>query len=113
MALDRKAAVSAYKHREVRPGIFAIRCAPSGQVWLGQAPDMDAIQNRHWLQLDLGTHRSRTLQDAWTTHGKDGFAFEIVELVAPDEAKEAGFVLDIHLKHRLAALRSELGAELV
>jgi hypothetical protein len=48
---DRKAAVTAYKERKVESGIYAIRCAASGEVWVGSAPNLSTIQNRLWFTL--------------------------------------------------------------
>jgi hypothetical protein len=34
--MDRKAAVAAYKERKSACGIYALRCGPSGEVWVGR-----------------------------------------------------------------------------
>ncbi len=69
-AEDRKAAVSAYKEREVESGIYAVRCEASGEVWVGSAPDLSKIQNRLWFTLRQGTNTHRSLQStvecAWS-----------------------------------------------
>jgi hypothetical protein len=85
MNIDRKAAIAAYKDRKVEAGIFAVRCPATGEVWLGQAPDVATVKTRHWFSLRLGSHSNRALQAAWRAQGEDGMVFEALELL-PDEA---------------------------
>lgn len=77
----RKALLRAYKERRVEAGIYAVRCAASGQVWVGATPDLSTRQNGVWFSLRLGSHREPTLQAAWHAHGADAFAFEPVETI--------------------------------
>ena len=103
---NRRAAIAAYKERKSPAGIFALRCAASGQVWVGQTLDLDKIQNRIWFMLRLGSHSNRVLQDAWTTHGADALGFERLEQL---EDEESPYVRDGLLKDRLLHWRSTLG----
>ena len=43
---DRKAAIAAYKKRKSAAGIYAVRCAPTGESWIGQTLNLETIQNR-------------------------------------------------------------------
>jgi hypothetical protein len=104
---NRKAAMNAYRERKVEAGIFAVRCLPSAQVWVGRAPDLSTIRNRLWFTLRHGGSPHRDLQAAWTLHGADAFAFEIVERLS-DEDMEHG--RDRKLKALLARWTVELQA---
>ncbi len=108
-ALDRKAAIAAYKERKVEAGIYAIRCPATGQTWVGQAPDLSTIRNRIWFTLRMGSHRNRVLQEAWAAHG-DSFAFEVLERL--DEELPAYLKGDA-LKERAAHWASTLDAPAV
>ena len=66
---DRKAAIAAYKKRKSAAGIYAVRCAPTGESWIGQTLNLETIQNRIWFSLRAGGHSNRELQHAWTAHG--------------------------------------------
>jgi hypothetical protein len=68
---DKKAAIADYRKRKSAAGIFAVRCATSNQVWVGQTLNLDTVQNRIWFTLRVGTHSARDLQSAWTSHGAD------------------------------------------
>lgn len=107
MGLDRKAAIAAYKERKVPAGIYRVRCLASGQVWVGQAPNLDKIENRIWFTLRQGTHRHRGLQEAWLLHGAENFVLEPVEQL--DEETDP-YLRDRILKSRLAHWSAELGA---
>ncbi|MGY2048027.1 GIY-YIG nuclease family protein [Methylobacterium sp. JK268] len=104
---DRKAAVSAYKKREVEGGIYAVRCVASGEVWVGSAPDLSKIQNRLWFTLRQGTNTHRSLQSTWNAHGADVFSFEIIERL---DAEEIGYVRDRIMRERLVHWAEQLRA---
>jgi len=105
---ERKTARAAYKERKTVAGIFAVRCAASGQIWVGQAPDLATIQNRLWFILRHGSSPHRSLQSAWTAYGPDSLAFEEVERLAEEDVP---YLRQAALKERLAYWRDELGAE--
>ena len=107
---DRKAAVVAYKERKVAAGVFALRCAATGEAWVGQARDLSTIRNRIWFTLDHGSHPVKSLQAAWNAHGADGLAFEELERIEEDLPDYAHATA---LKERAAAWRAELGAATV
>lgn len=98
MATDRREALAAYKERKVMAGIYAVRCKVTDQLWLGKAPDLSTIQNRLWFTLRHGSNPHRSLQEAWTLHGPDAFAFEVVESLSEDDLQSGR---DRALKARL------------
>lgn len=104
---DRKAAVSAYKKRDVDSGIYAVHCMASGEVWVGGAPDLSKIQNRLWFTLRQGTNTHRSLQTAWNAHGAEAFSFEIVERL---DAEEIAYVRDRVMRERLIQWGEQLRA---
>lgn len=106
-SVDKKAAVAAYKERKSVAGIYAVRCAPSGQLWVGQAPNLDTVQNRLWFSLRTGGDPHRDVQQAWTTHGPDSFTFEALERLADEELP---YARQAQLKARLAHWRAALKA---
>jgi hypothetical protein len=99
---DKKAAIADYRKRKNAAGIFAVRCAASNQVWVGQTLNLDTVQNRIWFTLRVGTHSTRDLQSAWTSHGADSFTFE------PLEDEEIPYIRDTLLKERITHWRMEL-----
>jgi hypothetical protein len=95
---DRKAAVAAYKERDIAAGIYAVRCTPTGAAWVGQAPDLSTIQTRLWFTLRLGNNTHRSLQDAWRAHGVEALTFEVLERL---EEKDLKYVRERLLQDRL------------
>jgi hypothetical protein len=107
---NKKAAIAAYKERKTVAGIFAIRCGSSGQVWVGQSPNLDTIQNRIWFSLRMGSHSNRDLQNAWSAHGGDDFTFEAIERLKDEEL---AYVRDTLLKERATHWRAVLKGAVV
>ena len=105
---DKKAAIAAYKEREGDAGIYAVRCAASGQTWVGKAPSLGTIRNRLWFGLRMGSDPRRDMQAAWRAHGADSFSFEVLERL--DDA-EIAYVRDTRLKERLEHWVGELEAQ--
>ncbi|GAA0563475.1 GIY-YIG nuclease family protein [Rhizomicrobium electricum] len=103
----KKELVREYKEQKAQPGIFAVRCAASGQVWVAKAPDLGKRQSGLWFQLGMGGFPGKSLQDAWKTHGEAAFAFEILEEIKDDNE----LMIPVLLKEREAYWRQELKAD--
>lgn len=108
--VDRMAALAAYKEIKVEAGVFAVKCLPTGQVWLGSAPNLDKVQNRIWFSLRNSGYPGRSLQKAWDEGDASDFIFEVVDRI--DEEANAYFRA-AEMKKRLAEWRQRLNAELI
>ncbi|MGO9774246.1 MAG: GIY-YIG nuclease family protein [Roseiarcus sp.] len=104
---DRRAARAAYKERKGAAGVYALRCAKSGEVWVGQALDLEKVWNRIAFTLRGGANPHRALQAAWNAHGAAAFAFEPLERL---EEEALAFARQSALKERTAFWRKKLGA---
>jgi hypothetical protein len=104
---DRKAAIREYKEHKVERGIFALRCAATGRVWVELAPNLGSAGNAELFQLRLGAHRNPELQAEWNAQGEAAFTFEVLERLDEDVAPAA--VKDL-LKERKAHWMAALGA---
>jgi hypothetical protein len=108
MNSSRKAAIQAFKERKASRGIFAMRCTPTGSVWVDSAMDLDAVENRTWFQLRYGdTHIDKSILTEFRTHGRESFTFEILEKL--DEDVVAVALADL-LKERKLHWLAQLGA---
>lgn len=107
---DKKAAVAAYKERKVFAGIYAVRCVPTGEIWVGTAPDLSTIQNRLWFQLTMKASPHRDLQDAWNRHGTDSVTFEVVERL---DEETLVYVRNAELKTRVRHWGEKLNARIL
>lgn len=106
--LDRKAATAAYRKRKSVAGIYAVRCAVSGETWVGRAMDVETIQTRLWFGLRTGANTHPPLQKAWNAHGADSFSLEIVEML---DDEDSAYLRDAVLKDRLNHWRGKLEAD--
>ena len=106
---SRREAIRDFKERTVTRGVFAVRCAPTGQVWVAVARNLDQQQNSLWFGLKQGSYVNRDVQAAWTAHGEASLGYEVLE-VFDDEAMSPIGRADL-AKARLAHWLSELGAK--
>jgi len=102
----RKELVREFKEQKARPGIFAVRCAASGQVWVGKVANLEKKQSGLWFQLQTGGFPNKEMQAAWNAHGEAAFAFEILEEIDDQNA----LMVPVLLKEREAHWRKELNA---
>ena len=108
---SRRDAVREYKERAPRRGVFAVRCAPTGDVWVSASPNLDKQQNSTWFGLKLGSHPNRALQAAWTQHGEEAFSYEVLAELEPSDA--SNYVVRADLKAMEAEWRERLNARAV
>jgi hypothetical protein len=109
IANNRRALARDYKDRKVEAGVYAIRCAPTGQVWIGGTPDLATRQNGVWFALRMGGHSCASLQAAWTEHGEGAFGFEVLEVIDDKGLESMGRAA--LLVERREHWRAALGAE--
>ncbi len=105
---SRRDAVRDYKERKVEAGIFAVRCAPSGEVWVGQSRNLYGQQNSFAMGLKLGQFRNAAVDAAHRAHGAASITYEVVEIIDDEELSSMG--RDDLLKRREKHWLDELGA---
>lgn len=110
-SVARKAAAAACKKRDVVVGIYALRCAASGQIWVGQSRNMAAQQNQMAFSLRNGGFLSRTLQAVWAAQGADGLSYDVLECLQEPEEGLPAFARQKWLVERERFWREKLGAE--
>lgn len=102
----RRALTRQYKEA-VRPaGVFVIRHAPSGRVYVGGSLDVEGAMNRARFELNMGAHRCKPLGRDWTAHGAAQFSFEVIDRVK--EREDPGFDRKAELEKLLALWQEEL-----
>ena len=112
-AEEKRAARAAYKERKSIAGVYALRCAPTGEVWVGQTRDLEKIWNRISFTLRSGgasrpgAGAERALAAAWAAHGEAAFTLEVLERL-DDETLD--FALRSALDERAAYWREKLVA---
>lgn len=67
-------------------GIYSIRCALNGCVYIGSSINIERRWKIHRWDLGVGHHRNSRLQRAWNKYGPDAFSFTILEVVGSIDA---------------------------
>jgi hypothetical protein len=93
---DRRRHTQEYKLREKNAGIFRITNTATGKVLLGSSLDLHFPLNSLEFQLTSGSHMNQVLQSDFHRHGRDAFAFEIVEVVKSSDGP--GFSVEAELE---------------
>ena len=104
----KKEIARAWTERKRSQGVFAVRCAASGEIWVDASRNLDSQKNSIWFSLRMGSHRNKAAQAAWNAHGQDAFSYDILEEIADDALTPLG-VRDL-LKVRERHWREQLGA---
>ena len=104
----RKEAIREYKERKIPRGVFAVRCADTGQAWVDSTLDLRAAQNGLFFGLRTGSFRNVALQAEWVRHGEKAFHFDILETLDDDVLPIA--LRDV-LKEKKLRWVTQLGAQ--
>jgi hypothetical protein len=102
----RREAIRDFKEKKTVAGVYAVRCAPSGEVWVAGAPNVEPQHQRHWFGLRTGGHHNRAMQAAWAAHGGEAFSFEVLERLDDEDLTPLGRadLIKARERHWLAAL---------
>lgn len=60
-------------------GIYAIRCRPSANSYVGSSVQVEIRWQIHKCELRKGTHHCTALQHAWNKHGEEAFELVVLE----------------------------------
>ena len=102
----RKELTREYTERKQPIGVYAVRCAASGEAWVGGTKNLDKRWNAIVFAANAGGAPEASLQTSWTKHGPDSFAYEILE-----EFEETNpHTLKTLLPERTEFWRNKLGA---
>lgn len=104
----RRAALAAYKERKVMVALFALRCAATGEAWVGGSRDMAASRNRHLFALKLGSHGNPAVRAVARAHGAEAFSFEPLEEYEQED--EPAYLQAKRLQARVEHWRGVLAA---
>lgn len=61
-----------------RSGIYSIKNAINGKIYVGSAVNLRKRRNIHLHQLRNGKHHSKKLQNSWDKHGEGSFLFSVL-----------------------------------
>lgn len=105
---QKREAARAYKERKTSPGIFALRCTPTNDVWVGATRNLDTQQNGTFFTLRTGSHTNKKLLAAFNQHGEAAFTYEALEDI--DAENLTTYLLNAALKEREQHWRENLKA---
>ena len=105
---SRRELIRDFKERKTDAGIYAVRCAATGEAWVGGSPNIDTQENRTRFALKSGGHANKALVAAWRSHGDAGFSFEVLERIDTGQMTPIGVKDEI--KSRERHWRAALGA---
>ncbi|MFN0173347.1 MAG: GIY-YIG nuclease family protein [Saprospiraceae bacterium] len=97
----RKELTEEYKQTKFRMGVFQIRNVVNEKIFIESSINLDAIWNRHRLELDFGGHRNKNLQKDWKEFGDDKFKFEILSEIEHREAVAVDYKQELKLLEKM------------
>lgn len=105
--LRRKELLQQYAERKPSVGVFAVKCAATGEAWIAWSRSLDKRKNGIWFELRAGGgHGVTEIYPSWKAHGEDAFSYEVLEELAEDNPHR----LEILLEERAGYWRTKLNA---
>ena len=84
----KKELINDYKKMKPVMGVFMIRNNKNNTFFIDNSIDIHSKYNRHRIELRLGNHKNKSLQNDWKKYGEDNFSFRILnELKESDNEK--------------------------
>ncbi|HEV7698918.1 MAG TPA: GIY-YIG nuclease family protein [Pyrinomonadaceae bacterium] len=83
--IDKQKAKLDYKLSHRPMGVFQIRNAINGKIFVDSSINVPGKINRHRFSLEMGGHKSKVLQQEWAEFGEAAFVFETLEPLEPRE----------------------------
>jgi len=80
---------AAYRERKVVGGIYAIKNAVNGKIFLAGTTDMNGMKNRFAFSRQTGGCFNLKLKKDWDEFGKEAFTFEVLEELDQNELQTA------------------------
>src|SRR5512146_299824 len=105
---SRREAIRQYKEHKPEAGVFALRCAATGEAWVGISKNLGQQQNGIFFSLRHGGYPNPAAQAAWNAHGAEAFSFDVLEAI--DAGGLSAMGLETQLKDRDRHWREMLGA---
>lgn len=84
-----------YKQSLTPMGVYAIRCAANGKIFIGSAMNVPGKLNSHKFTLDYGSHINKELQKDYTAFGNAQFSFEMIDTLEPKEDPAYSYTEDL------------------
>ena len=97
MTVDKRAAKAAYRERKSVAGIYAWRCAATGQVWVGHTPTLERAQNRLWFTLRQKNYTDAALQRAWNDQRGGYLRYRVMMLPLSDDGVTVSHLIGMAL----------------
>ena len=88
-------------------GVYAIRCEPTGQVYVGASVNIVKRIREHFYRLEKGVHRNPRLQSAYKEYGKDSFSSKVLLYCDPTNLELYGKQIIEKLKPEFNIVHTE------
>jgi hypothetical protein len=103
---SRRQLVRDFKEKKAPLGVFAIRCAATGEAWIGASKNLEAQERSIRFGLRLGSYVNKPIQAAWNAHGEAAMSFEVLEAIDEPDLTPMGLadLLKARERHWIEAL---------
>ena len=84
-----------YKIKKFKIGVFQIRNTVNEKIFVDGSVNLDAIWNRHRMELNFGNHRNEDMQKEWSAFGADHFRFEIISEIDQSDNSKTDYTKEV------------------
>jgi group I intron endonuclease len=90
-----------YRQQKFKIGVFQIRNIVNSKIYVGSSLNLDAIWNRNRIELKLGGHRNKALQNEWNEFGEGNFVFEILAEINQKDGEKTDYNKEVRELEKL------------
>lgn len=85
--MDKKEIIRKYKEQRAVGGVYAIKCAENGKLWLRGDTNLTGAENRYNFALMTGSCVAPKLATDWKKYGASAFSFVVLESITQGETQ--------------------------
>ncbi|MBE2217891.1 MAG: GIY-YIG nuclease family protein [Ignavibacteria bacterium] len=77
-------------------GVFQLKNTVNKKIFIEGSVNLEAVWNRHKLQLKSGRHPNAELQKDWKEYGESKFVFEVLKEIEQSDAEQVNYNREVN-----------------
>ena len=84
------------KLKKTKMGVFRLKNTVNKKSFIEGSVNLEAVWNRHKMQLKTGRHPNSELQKDWDHYGEAGFTYGVLEEIKPSETEHVNYNMEVN-----------------
>ncbi|MBL8015840.1 MAG: GIY-YIG nuclease family protein [Ignavibacteria bacterium] len=82
--------------KKTKMGVFRLKNTVNKKIFIEGSVNLEAVWNRHKMQLKSGRHPNPELQKDWNKYGESKFTYEILKEIKHSETEHINYNMEVN-----------------